>query len=124
MREQRKSIRYFNHLPIEVWAKDSEKGTEKDCEHHIDLLDNVSAKGMAFESDISWEQDTTLVIRVLEPPIECVGKVAWCRRHGKNFQVGVELIEENTMDNNELENLRQTEIIFEILESCGEGPEL
>jgi hypothetical protein len=116
MREQRQSIRYFNHLPIEVWAKNSE-GIPGDRKYHIDQLDNVSATGMAFESDISWEQGTTLVIHVIEPPLECVGKVVWCQKHGKNYQVGVKLIEENTIDNNGLESLRQTEILFEMLEN-------
>jgi hypothetical protein len=117
MPEQRHTNRYINHLPIEVWPSQSpEQKSKKDSKHHLDQLSNISMEGMAFESDVSWIQGTPVVIRVLDPPIECVGKVVWCRQDKKNFKVGVQLNEETCINHKELYRMCQTERIFEVIE--------
>ena len=118
MSEQRHTFRYTSHLPIEVWSAESpnEHQSKIENEHHLDQLSNISMEGMAFESDISWTKGTPVVIRVLNPPVECIGKVVWCRRDGKNFKVGIQLNEECSINHKELYRMCQTEIMFETIE--------
>ncbi len=83
--EGRRFVRHPTHIPIEVQATDSV---------NTEYLDNVSLGGMAFNSNNYWEQGSVLNIRIpdAQSSIDLVGKVVWCRKHKKHFDVGIQFM--------------------------------
>lgn len=88
MHEGRKYVRHPASVPIEVWEFSQ-------TDHNIQQLNNVGLGGLAFESEVAWEIDSLIAIRVLmEPLIVLRGKVVWCHNKGDHlFEVGVQFWE-------------------------------
>jgi hypothetical protein len=59
-------------------------------------LTNVSCGGLAFHSDQALPPGRFVRIRiaVVRPPFEGRARVAWCRREGAHFGVGVTFVED------------------------------
>ena len=85
--EGRKYVRHPTSIPIEV-------GEFNQTEHNIQQLDNVGLGGLAFKSEIAWEVNSLIAIRVLiEPLVMLRGKVVWCHNQNDHFEVGVQFLE-------------------------------
>jgi len=89
--EEREFVRHPTHIPIEVQATDTV---------NMEYLNNVSLGGMAFDSNVYWEQGSTLIIRIpnAHSSAEFIGKVVWCQEHNKHFEVGIQFM--NSVNNN------------------------
>jgi hypothetical protein len=106
MHEGRKYVRHPASIPIEVWEFSQP-------EHNIQQLNNVGLGGLAFESEVAWEIDSLIAIRVLmEPLIVLRGKVVWCHNKGDHFEVGVQFLE---LQNEVVEEVCQIEIYQKLI---------
>ncbi len=96
--ENRQYYRHPSNVPIEIWQDDSA--------HHLELLNNVSLGGIAFESDSAWEPNSiiTFNVHVVNQSHKFTGKVVWCHKseHGNHFEVGVQFMEKNNVSQQEL----------------------
>lgn len=81
-------IRHPSDIPIEVHPEDAVEQTEQH-------LNNVSAGGLSFKSQMPFEDGRVLRIRIMivKPAFEAKGKVVWCRKEDETFEVGVEFTE-------------------------------
>lgn len=54
-------------------------------------LHDISYGGLCFDSRIRQQKDQSVRIRinVADAPVEVEGRVVWCHRKGKQFEVGV-----------------------------------
>jgi len=106
MHEGRKYVRHPASVPIEVWKFSQ-------TEHNIQQLNNVGLGGLAFESEVAWEIDSLIAIRVLmEPLIVLRGKVVWCHNKGDHFEVGVQFLE---LQNEVVEEVCEIEIYQKLI---------
>lgn len=106
MHEGRKYVRHPTSIPIEVWESSQ-------TEHNIQQLNNVGLGGLAFESEVAWEIDSLIAIRVLvEPLIVLQGKVVWCHNKGDHFEIGVQFLE---LQNEVVEEVCQIEIYQKLI---------
>ncbi|NJO15876.1 MAG: PilZ domain-containing protein [Thioploca sp.] len=106
MHEGRKYVRHPTSVPIEVWEFSQ-------TEHNIQQLNNVGLGGLAFDSEVAWEIDSLIAIRVLmEPLIILRGKVVWCHNKGDHFEVGVQFLE---LQNEVVEEVCQIEIYQKLI---------
>lgn len=107
MHEGRKYVRHPASVPIEVWEFSQ-------TEHNIQQLNNVGLGGLAFESEVAWEINSLIAIRVLmEPLIVLRGKVVWCHNKGDHlFEVGVQFLE---LQNEVVEEVCEIEIYQKLI---------
>lgn len=82
----RKYIRHPSDIPIEVEVEDH-------VEDH-DMLNNISAGGLSFHSNIPIELNRVLTLRIpaVQPPFETRGKVMWCHETIEGYDVGIKLL--------------------------------
>ena len=87
-KDNRKFIRHPSDIPIEIFMEDvvSDKG---------EYLNNIGIGGLSFKSKVFLEKDTIIKIKIpfVHPIFEATGKVAWCEKSRKHFNVGVEFRE-------------------------------
>ena len=86
-KESRKFIRHAAGLPIEIALGDL-------VAHKKEYLNNISFGGLSFKSRESVETGTLINIRIplVRPMFTATGKVAWCRKEGAVFNVGVKFV--------------------------------
>jgi hypothetical protein len=85
---RREFLRHTVHVPLEV---DRVGGSEPEVEAGI----NISHGGLAFQSTVCPEVGDILHLRIptVRPPFEARARVAWCRREGDRFLVGVQFLD-------------------------------
>jgi hypothetical protein len=81
---ERRYIRHPSRMPIRF-------DLQHDVDHHDEYLRNVSEGGLCFSSDVALDpgQSIRLTIPLLGKSHEIDGTVAWCRRSGGDYEVGV-----------------------------------
>ncbi len=84
----RKYIRHPSDIPIECDVGEAPHEQRQ-------LLNNVSLGGLSFQSATSMSLGVAVTIRVpfVNPGFEARGQVAWCRRSGMGYDIGVKLID-------------------------------
>lgn len=84
----RQFIRHPVGIPIEVRAGEHAGGEL----HHAG---NLSLGGLEFDSDAEIEPGKVVELRIpiTEPAFATSGRVAWCRRSGNSFQLGVQFLD-------------------------------
>lgn len=89
----RSFIRHPSDIPIEYQA--DEMGSNIEREH----LNNVSAGGLSFSSPHELRPGTCITLRIcdVEPHFQAHAQVAWCRREGDFFVIGVSFTESSDL---------------------------
>ncbi len=82
----RKYIRHPSDIPIEFDVGEA-------LGERRERLNNVSLGGLSFQSKTSLPLGTPVTIRVpfISPGFEARGQIAWCKRSGMGYDIGVEL---------------------------------
>ena len=82
----RKFIRHPSDIPIEFDVGDA-------LLEQRERLNNVSLGGLSFQSKSSLPLGSSVTIRVpfVSPGFEARGQVAWCKRSGMGYDIGVAL---------------------------------
>lgn len=80
----REYIRHPSSIPLEVTLLDQHVAQQ-------DVLNNVSVGGLSFCSREEVNAGSRVAIRIpsMHDSIEVVGRVVWCRRNGRCYDVGV-----------------------------------
>jgi len=85
----RKYIRHPSDIPIEIDPQD---------DHHLATqnLRDVSFGGLSFCSREAIELGKLIKVRIgfVSPPFETMAKVVWCKGGDNEFEIGMELMEE------------------------------
>ncbi|SEH08845.1 PilZ domain-containing protein [Candidatus Venteria ishoeyi] len=87
MQEHRKFYRHPTEIPVEISkVSDAEENTVL-----YPFIKDVSEGGLAFICTIPWPVGSIIKIRLplIKPPFEAIGTVAWSRRRGSYYDVGV-----------------------------------
>jgi hypothetical protein len=86
----RRHIRHVTGMPIEI-SLDYEPDRATDCNG----ISNVSLGGMSFIASDRLDVDESIHVRfpVLEQENSLEGKVVWCNKTQKGYEVGLEFIE-------------------------------
>jgi hypothetical protein len=81
-------IRHPVSIPIEVRAGEHAGGA-------LHPAGNVSLGGLEFDSDSEIEPGSLVEVRIpiVEPAFATCGRVAWCRRTGDAFELGVQFLD-------------------------------
>ncbi|KON82412.1 PilZ domain-containing protein [Azoarcus sp. PA01] len=84
----RRFIRHPVSIPIEVRAGEHAGG-------ELHPAGNVSLGGIEFDSDSAIEPGSLVEVRIpiIEPTFATCGRVAWCRRTGNRFELGVQFLD-------------------------------
>jgi hypothetical protein len=84
-KETRKFIRHGADLPIEVSLGDL-------VHHKREYLNNISFGGLSFKSRDEVKTGTVIDVRIplTRPVFESKGKVTWCVKNDKYYDVGVQ----------------------------------
>ena len=84
----RRYIRHPSDIPIEFQLAEL---AVQDREY----LNNISYGGLSFRSQHKVPVGAVIAVRIplVEPEFEARGRVTWCRRHGDQYDVGVEFID-------------------------------
>jgi len=103
--QTRQFIRHPSEIPIELWCVINKSKIQTES------LSNVSLSGLAFKSNVSWEIDTIIGIRIplVHPIFETSCRVVWCHKKNSYFEIGVEL-----MDTDDAFKVRMVEQICQI----------
>jgi hypothetical protein len=80
-------IRHPAHIPIEVVPGGGGPREE-------DRLQDVSAGGLCFGAQHAFPTGSVLRIRIphIRPAFEAPARVAWCKQHGRSWEIGVSLL--------------------------------
>ncbi|HHZ88798.1 MAG TPA: PilZ domain-containing protein [Chromatiaceae bacterium] len=83
----REYIRHPSDIPIQLSVDD------ESVEDHPHLND-ISLGGLSFSSHTKLEPQALvqICIPLVDPPFIARGRVAWCRRSGHHYDVGIELL--------------------------------
>jgi hypothetical protein len=84
----RQFIRHPATIPIEVASDDPRApGTPQ--------LRNVSLGGLAFESDVRFEPEAIVNVRIpyVNPAFETRARVVWCTARGGRYELGVQFLD-------------------------------
>lgn len=86
----RKYMRHPSEVPIEIVEDLAVDSSKKQ-------LHDISYGGLCFDSCIRQRENQLVRIRIgiMGSPVEIEGRVIWCRRKGKHFEVGVTFTGEN-----------------------------
>jgi len=86
----RRYIRHPSDIPIEI-------NQERSSDLATENLMNVSLGGLSFHSKEPYVLGSHLKITIfaVTPAYEAMAKVRWCDEHDGNFEIGVELLNEN-----------------------------
>jgi PilZ domain len=86
-KESRKFIRHDAALPIEISLGDI-------VAHKKEYLNNISFGGLSFKSREEVKIGTVINVRIplVRPMFEAKGKVTWCVKNDKHFDVGVQFV--------------------------------
>lgn len=81
-------IRHPSDIPIHVVSEGMAAKKE-------DYLTNVSIGGLAFSSNVPFDENSSIVVRIslVRPAFEARGRIIWCRKEEDHFDVGVEFLE-------------------------------
>ncbi len=81
---KRKYIRHPSEVPIEVVQELNSTGSMRP-------LHNISYGGLCFNCQTRFKKadSVQIRIRVTDSPFEVQGRVVWCRKKGKHFEVGI-----------------------------------
>ena len=84
----REYIRHPSEIPIEFDVAEPK-------EHQAEYLSNVSLGGLSFRSTTAVEIGRTISIFIsfVLPKFEAHGRVVWCRKVKKGYEMGVEFID-------------------------------
>lgn len=87
----RSYIRHPSDIPVEIIA---EKGPS--CAS-VPRLINFSHGGLSFLSRIPHPQNSLVKIRIsfVNPPFETVGTIKWCQPKDRQFEIGIEFLDQN-----------------------------
>jgi len=78
--------------------------------HQVELHD-VNLGGLSFDSEIEWEVNAIIGIRIqAETSIEFVGRVTWCKKLSKLYRTSIEFIREGTSREEMIEELCRLEV--------------
>ena len=88
---RREYIRHTVDVPLEVESLDS-------AHAYVEQGVNVSYGGLAFYTRACPQTGEVIRIRIptVEPPFEAAARVAWCRREGDEYLVGVQFTDAGT----------------------------
>lgn len=102
----RRHIRHVTGIPIEVSLDYQQNYQAAD-----DTITNVSLGGLCFVADDRLEIDEAIQVRfpVLDEETQIDGKVVWCKKTAKGYEVGLEFT-----DAAEVERLKMIEQIRQI----------
>ena len=84
----RQFIRHPANIPIEVASDDPlAQGTRQ--------LRNVSLGGLAFESDVRFEPEAIVKVRIpfVNPAFETRARVVWCSVRAGRYELGVQFLD-------------------------------
>ena len=86
--EMRTYIRHPSDIPIEIHSENKDETKEES-------LNNVSVGGLAFQSEVPFDENSVVSVRIplVQPIFEAKGKVSWCRKEDDHYDVGIEFIE-------------------------------
>jgi len=80
--QQREFIRHPVDIPVRVHRQPGRGSNEG--------LSNLSLGGLAFASDRCWSAGEHITVTMSVPfELEITGRVVWCRRKGRRFEVGL-----------------------------------
>lgn len=84
----RKSCRHSSNIPFTYSFKNV-------VAHKTEYLNNVSIGGLAFKSSIPIKKGTIIAIKIplLKPIFKMKGKVVWCKKSKKLYDVGIKFLE-------------------------------
>jgi Tfp pilus assembly protein PilZ len=80
----REYIRHPSSIPLEVKIDDL-------SDPQSEYLNNVSMGGLSFHSKNKLDDGALIILRIplLKESIQIKGKVVWCRKQGRGYEVGV-----------------------------------
>jgi hypothetical protein len=86
-KEVRKFVRHDAGMAIDITLGDL-------VAHKQEYLNNISFGGLSFKSKENVEPGTLISIKIplLRPMFEAKGKVAWCKKDGDIYNVGVTFV--------------------------------
>jgi hypothetical protein len=84
----RQFIRHPVAIPIEVASDDP-------AAHGSRTLRNVSLGGLAFESDVRFEPEAIVKVRIpfVNPAFETRARVVWCSARSGRYELGVQFLD-------------------------------
>jgi len=85
----RSFIRHPSDIPIEYQVRSNGSGSSQECLH------DIGHGGLSFSSSCELCEGAPIFIRIshLQPAFEVEGRIAWCRREGEGFVVGVSFLQ-------------------------------
>lgn len=85
----RSFIRHPSDIPIEYQMDDNGSGAGHE------QLNDIGHGGLSFSSSKELAVGAPITIRIshLQPAFEVEGRVAWCRREGSGFAIGVSFLQ-------------------------------